>query len=210
MSRFNSIFAAVFVLLLTVATASAQAQDKTTGSIKGRVRVETGKPSEVAVIVRQGEREVTQGVTNSKGEFTINGLQPGVYSVTFRKPGLSVGTVNNVEVRAGKMRPLGDRLILTIDEGSIAFLRGSVFDPSGRSVPGARVELARIEADGNVKKLGDRVTTETGQFAFRLPPDKARYRVTVKAGGAKDATQDVTVDDAVVYRIALTLESAQQ
>jgi hypothetical protein len=158
------------------------------------------------VIVRQGEREITQGVTNGKGEFTINGLQPGVYSVTFRKPGLSVGTINEVEVRAGKVRPLGDRLVLTVDESSIAFLKGSVFDPSGRSVPGARVELARIEADGSLKKLGDRVTTETGQFAFRLPPDKARYRVTAKAGGAQDATQEVVIDDAVVYRVALTLE----
>lgn len=209
MSRFKSIFAAVFILLLTVGLAAAQ-QDKTTGSIKGRVRVETGKPSEVAVIVRQGEREIKQGSTNAKGEFTVNGLQPGIYSVTFRKPGLSVGTINNIEVRAGKVRPLGDRLVLTIDESSIAFLKGSVFDPSGRSVPGARVELARIEADGNLKKLGDRVTTETGQFSFRLPPDKAKYRVTAKAGGAQDATQEITVDDAVVYRIALTLEPAQK
>jgi hypothetical protein len=206
MSRFKLLLAAVFVLLISVA--SAAAQDKTTGSIKGRVRVETGKPSEVAVIVRQGEREITQGATNSKGEFIINGLQPGIYSVTFRKPGLSVGTVNDIEVRAGKVRPLGDRLVLTVDESSIAFLRGSVFDPSGRSVPGARVELARIEENGSLKKLADRITTETGQFAFRLPPDKARYRVTVKAGGAQDATQEVTVDDAVVYRIAVTLEPA--
>ncbi|HEX8745564.1 MAG TPA: carboxypeptidase-like regulatory domain-containing protein [Pyrinomonadaceae bacterium] len=204
MSRFKTIFAALS--LLPLLAMSVAAQDKTTGSIKGRVRVESGKPSDVAVIVRQGEREITQGTSNSKGEFTIGGLQPGVYSVTFRKPGLSVGTVNNVEVRAGKVRTLGDRLILTVDEGSIAFLRGSVFDPSGRSVPGARVEIARIEADGSAKKLADRVTTETGQFAFRLPPEKARYRVTAKAGGAQDASQEITIDDAVVYRVALTLQ----
>lgn len=204
MNRFKTIFAALSLLLLAVV--SVAAQDKTTGSIKGRVRVESGKPSDVAVLVRQGEREITQGVTNSKGEFSIDGLQPGVYSVTFRKPGLSVGTVNNVEVRAGKVRTLGDRLILTVDEGSIAFLRGSVFDPSGRSVPGARVEVARVEADGSVKKIADRVTTETGQFAFRLPPEKARYRVTAKAGGAQDTSQEITIDDAVVYRIALTLQ----
>lgn len=208
MSRFKTTFAALSILLLSLTVVAAQ--DKTTGSIKGRVRVESGTASEVAVIVRQGEREITQGVTNSKGEFTINGLQPGVYSVTFRKPGLSVGTVNNVEVRAGKVRPLGDRLILTVDESSIAFLRGSVFDPAGRSVPGARVELARIEADGRLKKLGDRVTTETGQFAFRLPPEKARYRVTAKAGGAQDASQEIAIDDAVVYRVALTLQPAQK
>ncbi len=145
-------------------------------------------------------------MTNSKGEFTVSGLQPGLYSVTFRKPGLSVGTINNVEVRAGKVRTLGDRLVLTVDEGSIAFLRGSVFDPMGRSVPGARVELARLEADGSAKKLSDRVTTETGQFVFRLPPDKAKYRVTVKADGAQTAIKDVEIDDAVVYRVALTLE----
>jgi hypothetical protein len=208
MSRFKTIFAAAFLLFMLVA--SAAAQDKTTGSLRGRVRVETGKPSEVAVIVRQGEREVTQGVTNSKGEFTINGLPPGIYSVTFRKPGLSVGTVNNVEVRAGKVRTLGDRLVLTVDEGSIAFLRGSIFDPAGRSVPGARVEISRIEADGSLKKIADRITTETGQFAFRLPPEKARYRVTAKAGGAEDASQEITIDDAVVYRIALTLEPTRK
>jgi hypothetical protein len=207
MSRFRLTFTAALFMILAVTIVAAQ--DKSTGSIKGRVRVEAGKPSEIAVIVRQGEREVTQGVTNSKGEFTVNGLQPGLYSVTFRKPGLSVGTVNNVEVRAGKVRPLGDRLILTIDESSIAFLKGSVFDPAGRSVPGARVEIARVEADGSLKKLGDRVTTETGQFSFRLPPDKAKYRVTAKAGGAKDSSQEITVDDAVVYRIALTLEPTQ-
>lgn len=205
MSRLWSICAAAFLIFSAVAAVPAQ-QDKTTGSIKGRVRVESGKASEVAVLVRQGEREITQSVTNAKGEFTVNGLQPGLYSVTFRKPGLSVGTINNVEVRAGKVRTLGDRLILTVDEGSIAFLRGSVFDPGGRSVPGARVELARLEADGSYKKLSDRVTTETGQFVFRLPPDKAKYRVTVKADGAQTAIKDVEVDDAVVYRVAVTLE----
>lgn len=207
MSRLRAIYGAA-IILLAMAVATVPAQDKTTGIIKGRVRVDAGKPSEVAVIVRQGEREVTQTQTNSKGEFTVSGLQPGLYSLTFRKPGLSVGTINKVEVRAGKVRTLGDRLVLTVDESSIAFLRGSVFDPAGRSVPGARVELARLEADGSLKKLSDRVTTETGQFVFRLPPDKARYRVTVKADGAQTATKDVEIDDAVVYRVAVTLEPA--
>jgi len=39
------------------------------GGIKGKVRVETGAPSGVAVIVRQGEREVARGVTDRNGEF---------------------------------------------------------------------------------------------------------------------------------------------
>jgi hypothetical protein len=208
MSRFKPIVAFAFLLTLSL-TALAQG-DKATGSIKGRVRVETGKPSEVAVIVRQNEREITQTTTNSKGEFTINGLQPGVYAVTFRKPGLSVGTMSNVEVRAGKVRALGDRLVLTVDEGSIAKVRGSVFTDSGLSVAGARVEIARIESDGSLKKLESRITTETGIFVFRLSPDRAKYRITVKADGAAPATKDIDVDDAVVYSVALTLGPAQK
>jgi hypothetical protein len=210
MSRFTIIFAVAFITILSFGGAAARAQDKTTGGIKGKVRVEAGNPSDVAVIVTQDEREIKQTTTNAKGEFLINALRPGVYAVTFRKPGLSVGAIKNIEVRAGKVRTLSDKLILTVDEGSLAFLRGSVFDPGGRSVAGARVELARVEADGSVKKIADRVTTETGQFAFRLPPDKARYRVTVKIQGAQDATKDVEIDDAVVYRVALTLEPAQK
>ncbi len=208
MSRFKPAIALAFLLFLSL-TASAQG-DKATGSIKGRVRVETGKPSDVEVIIRQEEREITHTTTNARGEFTVNGLQPGVYAVTFRKPGLSVGTINNVEVRAGKVRTLGDRLILTVDEGSIAKVRGSVFSTGGRSIPGARVEIARIEADGSLKKLDNRVTTETGIFVFRLPPDRAKYRITVKADGAAPATKDIEVDDAVVYSVALTLEPAQK
>lgn len=207
MSRIKPVMAFAFLLILSL---TALAQDKSTGSIKGRVRVETGKPSDVAVIVRQNEREITQTTTNSRGEFTINGLQPGVYAVTFRKPGLSVGTMNNIEVRAGKVRTLGDRLILTVDEGSLAKVRGSVFTESGRSVAGARVEIARVESDGSLKKLDSRVTTETGIFVFRLPADRAKYRITVKADGASPATKDIDVDDAVVYSIALTLEPAQK
>lgn len=208
MYRFKPLIA--FIFILGVAALTVGAQDKTTGSIRGRVRVETGKPSDVTVLVRQDEKEITQTTTNTKGEFVVNGLRPGIYSVTFRKPGLSVGTIKGIEVRAGKVRTLSDRLVLTVDEGSLAFVRGSVFDPAGRSVPGARVELARQEADGSFKKLADRITTETGQFAFRLPPDRARYRLTVKAEGALDAIKEIAVDDAVVYRVAVTLEPAQK
>ncbi len=209
MNRFSTISATIFVLLLIAA--SAVAQDKSTGSIKGKVRVETGSAAQIAVIIRQGEREVTQGVTTNKGDFLVSGLKPGRYSVTFRKPGLVVGTINDVEVTAGKTRTLSDRLFLRVDDSSLALLRGSVFDPSGRSVRGARVELARIEADGSLKKVGDaRVTTETGRFMYRLPPDKATYRVTVKAQGAQETSKEIVIDDAVAYNIAVTLEPKQQ
>ena len=200
----------VIATLLVVAAVSfgqskSQGKDKTLGAIKGKVRVETGTPGDVTVVVRRGETEVTRATTQKNGEFVVSGLTPGRYGLTFRKPGLSVGSMEDIEVVAGKTRSLGDRLILTIDEGSIAFLSGSVFSADGRSVPNAKVELARIQEDGSAKKIDGRVTTETGSFKFRLSPEPGKYRVSVKPSNGEPVTKDVDVDGAAVYRVALSL-----
>ncbi len=193
------------VVLGMIVAAVAAAQDRSTGAIKGKVRVETGTPAGVSVAIREGEREIGHVVTEKNGNFVITKLKPGLYGLTFRKPGLSVGTIESIEVKAGKTRSLGDRLILTIDEGSIAFIRGSVFSSEGRSVPGAKVELSRIQDDGSGKKIDGRVTNETGQFVFRLTPDTAKYRVSVKVEGREAISQEVAIEGAAVYRVALSL-----
>jgi hypothetical protein len=110
-------------------------------------------------------------------------------------------------LKAGQKRVLQD-LILGIDEGSIAFLRGSVFTESGRSIPGVRVELARIVAENSIQKIDSRITGETGEFVFRLSPETARYRVTVRSEKAEPVSKDVEIDSAAVYRVALTLKAA--
>jgi hypothetical protein len=202
----KTVFAlSVMVAVMVAAAAVSVAQDKSLGAIKGKVRVETGTPAGVTVVVRRGETEVTRVETAKNGEFLVSRLTPGKYGLTFRKTGLSIGTIEDVEVKAGKTRSLGDRLVLTIDEGSIAFLSGSVFNADGRSVPNAKVELARILDDGSVKKIDGRITTETGSFKFRLSPEAAKYRVSVKSDRGEPVSQDVDIDGAAVYRIALSL-----
>lgn len=197
----------VFILLGVVFLASnAPAQDRSTGGLKGKVRVETGHPSGVAVVVRQGEREVARELTDKKGDFLISRLSPGFYGVTIRKPGLSVGTIENVEVKAGKTKSLGDNLVLAIDEGSIAFIRGSIFNEDGRSLPNVRVELSKIQDDGTLKKIDGRVSNEIGSFVFRLTPDAGKYRITAKLGNGEPVSEDVEVDGAAVYRIALSIK----
>jgi hypothetical protein len=202
----------VSLVALTAPGFAAQRQGQrlppTTGSVKGRVRVQQGSAAGVSVVVREGEREVARTETNGKGEFEFNGLAPGDYGLTLRKPGLQVGRMEKVEVRAGKTRTLNDGLYLPIDEGALALLRGAVFDAAGRSFPGAKVELAQVLSGGNLRKIGSRVTNETGSFNFRLPPEAATYRVTVRAEGRGSVTKDVEVDGAAVFRIALTLGSA--
>lgn len=207
----KTIFAFLAALLLTVGAFAQNRPDGGIkgGGIKGKVRVETGTPAGVAVVVRLGEREVARGVTDKKGEFVVSRLVPGRYGVTFRKPGLSVGTIENIEVKAGKTRSLGDNLVLSIDEGSIAFIRGSVFNEDGRSVPNVKIELARILDDGTVKKIDGRVTNETGSFVFRLTPEVGRYRVTAKPNGGEPVSKDVEIDGAAVYRIALSVKTSK-
>src|ERR1700752_952033 len=196
----------LFLFAITLCFASVTpGQDKSLGAIKGKVRVETGTPAGVIVVVRRGEKEVTRSTTDKNGDFLVAKLTPGIYGVTFRKPGLSIGSLEDIEVKAGKTRSLGDRLILTIDEGSIAFLSGSVFNPSGRSAANAKVELSRILEDGSTKKIDSRITTETGSFKFRLSPDFGKYRVSVKPEGSEPITKDVEIDGAAVYRVALSL-----
>jgi Carboxypeptidase regulatory-like domain len=195
-------------ITLTFLGAGSMAQDRATGGIKGKVRVETGGPAGVTVVVRQNEREINRVLTDKSGSFVVQRLPAGNYALTFRKPGLSVGTIDNVEVKAGKTHSLGDRLILTIDEGSIAFIRGSIFNQDGRSVAGAKVELGKVLEDGSTKKIDGRVTNETGSFVFRLTPDTAKYRLTVKPNNGEPISQDVEVDGAAVYRVALSIPAA--
>ena len=205
----NRILNSGAVCLLVLLAVSGFAQDRSTGGIKGKVRVETGTPGGVSVIVRQGEREVARGVTDKNGEFVVSRLAPGRYGITLRKPGLSVGSLEDVEVKAGKTRSLGSRLVLSIDEGSIAFIRGSVFNQDDRSVPNVRIELAKIEGDGMARKIDGRVTNEIGSFVFRLSPEVARYRVTAKPNGGEPVSKDIEIDGAAVYRVALSIKPAE-
>ncbi len=180
------------------------AQDKNTAAIKGKVRVEKGSAAGVAVILRQEDREIMRTITDKRGDFIVARIAPGVYGITLRKPGLAIGSIENIEVRAGQTRALGDHLFLKIDEGSIAFIKGSVFNEGGRIVRGVRVELSKIIDENSTQKVDARVTDDDGLFVFRLPPEPAKYRVTLKAEGAETMTKDVEVESAAVYRVSLT------
>jgi len=204
------IFLAMAVLLALAGACVAQGKDKTTGTLKGKVAVEKGNAGGVEVSLLQAEDEIARTTTSKGGDFVFNRIHPGTYRVKFRKAGLAVGTVDAVTVKAGETRNLSKGIFLNIDEGSITFIRGSVFTETGRSVSGVRVELARVINETSIQKLDSRITGETGEFVFRLPPSSAKYRLTLKADGAETASKDVDVEGAAVYRIALTYKQAQK
>jgi hypothetical protein len=211
MKRFKTISISLLVLLLLATVCAAQKNkhkaEPTTGGVKGRVRVDDGAtPEGVRVSLRRGEdEEVAHTVTDRKGDFEIGGVEPGTYSLMFRKNGLKTAELKPYVVRVGKADSLGDRVFLPVDESSLTFVKGSVFSAEGRSIEGARVELFQLLSDGTTKKLDGRVSNEVGEFSFRLRPEAARYRVTAKGEGG-EAAQDVEVEGAMIYRVALSLK----
>jgi Carboxypeptidase regulatory-like domain len=192
---------ALLVFSLSVVGA---AQDKTSGAIKGKVRVERGSPSGVAVILLDGDREVTRVQSDKRGDFAISHVAPGVYSVRLRKPGLMVGTIDDVAVKAGQTRTLGDHLYLSVDAGSLALINVSVFDQNGRSVPDVRVDLMKVISDNQVEKVDTHETDESGQFIFRLPPAPAKYRLIIMSSDAERFSRDIEIEMAARYSVALT------
>ena len=209
MNRFRVGGVVALALLLAcvcVGQKNKKPQPASPGGLKGKVRVEAGASAEgVSVVVRADEREVARATTDSNGRFEIDNLAPGRYSIIFRKQGLRTAEMKDFEVGAGKVRSLGDRVYLPVDEGSIAFLKGSVFTADGRSVEGAQVELARVLADGSAQKIDGRVTNDLGEFSFRLTPVAARYRVTARYGGLLPVSKEIDIEGAAIFRIALSL-----
>lgn len=182
---------------------SASAQS---GGIKGRVRSASGRGIPGATITaRIDGKEVKTVRTGEDGGFTMRGIDAGKYTVVFDAPGYSSGTYYNVEIKKNNVRDLGDRLILSIDRGTQVLVRGSVFFKEGTSITGAKVELARINADGSVKSIGTAYTNVSGEFTFRQPEGAAKFRVTATYKGVS-GSKDVEVDMAAVYRLAISLE----
>jgi hypothetical protein len=194
------------VLLALLLAGLCAGQTTKPGGVKGKVRVEEGASAEnVTISVRADEREVASATTDRNGRFEITGVAPGRYSLVFRKAGLRTAEIKDYEINAGKVRALGDRVYMPVDEGSLALLRGSVFRADGHSLGGAEVQLFRLLADGTAQKIDGRVTNDLGQFAFRLLPTAARYRVTAKFGGFPPVSKEIDIEGPSVYRVGLSI-----
>lgn len=198
------LLASLFVL------ASVVAFGQSTGGVKGKVRTARGGGiAEASVTARQKGQDIKTVTTDSKGEFVLDGLESGSYNLVFTKNGYGAGTLYNIEVKKNKITDLPDRLILTTDQGTQVIVRGSVFNQDGVSLYGVKVEIERIAEGGARKKVGSGYTSEAGEFTFRFPEGTAKFRVTASAKGVS-ASKEVTVDNAAIYRLAITLNLAKE
>lgn len=204
---FNKVLkTSLFVLALFAALASAVFAQET-GGIKGKVRTASGNGiANATVSARQNGADVKTVTADSKGEFVLNGLAPGKYNVLFDAKGYASGVLYNVEVKKRNVRDLGDRLILSIDRGSLVIVQGSVFYKEGTSVTGAKVDCEEILSDGSTKKLGTTTTSSDGEFTFKMRPGVSNLRLRATMKGVT-GSKDVVIDEgAAVYRLSILLD----
>jgi hypothetical protein len=207
----------IFITLLTMLCATfAMAQQKT-GTLKGRIEDEKGKPIAEAEIhaMSSRTRNVKEAVTDKDGNYSFE-LEPDDYTVSIDAEGFKGGTMTQMlQVEEGKETKA--KTIKLYKAAKSSLLRGAVFDENGFSLPGVRLKLVRVPNDAEArdkKKLEpvkqDYLTNSRGEFAFRLPPMRARYQVTAMRSGYKPQvkTVDVNADESVP--LAFTLETIKE
>jgi len=198
----------LFASIFFVVSFSVHAQE--TGGVKGKIRTAQGDGIAAATVTaRQNGEDVKSVVSDAKGNFVLDGLKAGNYNVVFNKNGYGSGVLYNVEVKKKKTRDLGERLVLTVDQGMQVIIKGSVFAPDGRSVGGAEIKIEKISSDGSLKKVGSSVASYSGEFTFRFSEEVAKYRVTASAKGST-ASKEIEVDGAAIYRLAITLKMSKE
>lgn len=212
----KKIFVSLFIVFLTLAAFSAFGQSK--GILKGKVEDEKGKPiagAEVRIMSTR-DRSIKEAKTDASGNYSFE-VEPGTYTVNFDAEGYTGGPHREMQqVEGGKETKVTTIQLPKAKRTSL--VRGAVFDSEGRSLGGARVKLVRVrieEDDKDSKKKftslsRDYVTNSRGEFAFRLPPIKARYRVTATLDGYKSETKQIDVDESESVPLAFSLEVAKK
>jgi hypothetical protein len=209
MKRFFVSLLGVFCLIAT-----AFAAQQTTGTLKGRIENDKGKPIAGAEVraMRSRDRSVKETKTSEAGNYSFE-LEPDDYTVSFDAEGYQGGTlVQMQQVEEGKETE-GKTIRLVKAGQRTSLIRGAVFDSSGASLAGVHLKLARVPTDDEekdrkrIKSLSLSYTTNShGEFAFRVPAARARYQITATLNGYKREIKIVDVNESEAVPLAFSLE----
>lgn len=200
------------LIVVCMAAAGAAAPQKT-GTLKGKIEDQKGKPIAGAEVraMSNRDRSVKEARTDDGGNYLFE-LEPAEYVVSFDAEGFSGGTLREMQqVEEGKETQV--KTIQLPKAKPTSLVRGAVFDASGHSLAGVAVKLARIPTDEEAKDgkkiksyKEERITNSRGEFAFRLPSARARYRVTASLREYISQTKTVDVSESEAVPLAFSLE----
>jgi len=199
----------IWVAVITIAAAGSQQK---TGTLKGKIEDQKGKAiAGVEVrIMSSRDRSISETKTDANGVYSFE-VPPDEYTVSFQAEGYQEGSLQEMQqVEEGKETHV--KTIRLPKATHTSLIRGSVFDFQGRSISGARIKLVRIPTEDEQKEgkhfkglSRDYISNNHGEFAFRLPSARARYRITAAAPGYRPDTKDVDVNESESVPVAMTL-----
>jgi len=78
---------------------------------------------------------------------------------------------------------------------NFSLIKGTVFTPDGRPVPGAKITIVRsgIEAKEQKKSRKEAISDRLGEFAFRMDVGPAKFHLSVEAQGFPKQEKEVEV-----------------
>lgn len=175
-------------------------------SVVGRVKERDGKALE-GVVIRASTTDGKQAgetTSDARGEFELLGLSAGDYVFTFERKGFQTFTTRGLPVEAGEKVKLRRVIEMAPERPPYAVVRGAVFTAEGFSLPNANITIEKVGEGKRLKR--ETVSVDGGEFGFRLPPEKAIYKVTATARGFVTGSKEIEVSADEVRQIALTLE----
>ena len=145
------------VLFCFAGSVLATAQEKT-GTLKGKLENEKGKPLEGAEVraLRSRDRSLKETKTDQAGNYSFE-LAPDDYTISFDAEGYRGGNLIQMQqVEEGK-----ETVVKTyrLDKAShpTSKISGAVFDSTGASLAGAHLKLVRIPTAEEEQERGPRV-----------------------------------------------------
>lgn len=151
------------------ASIPATSNDKSTGTISGRVVTSSGEPLPGASVSVSsiGAQRFKNATSDSSGEFKIDGLEAGLYRVSAFVPAYAPAPVPGPSETA-TYHHIGDSVTITLSKGAV--ITGTVTNANG-PLTGVGVHAIRIrDEDGKILPFGigyrERQTDDRGVYRF--------------------------------------------
>ncbi|HKF54936.1 MAG TPA: carboxypeptidase-like regulatory domain-containing protein, partial [Blastocatellia bacterium] len=141
----------IFVVVAFCAIAAVGVQQKT-GTLKGKIEDEKGKPIAGATvrIMSSRDRSVSETKTDAGGAYSFE-VKADEYTVSFEAQGYQEGSLQDMQ-QVEESKETRVKTIRLPKATHTSLIRGTVFDFQGRSISGARIKLVRIPTEEEQKE----------------------------------------------------------
>lgn len=208
----RSIAGVAAVLFLIVAAGSAMAEQQPKCRIAGTVLSDTGRPVKFATVQLYLEQPAGRGdaspttVTDRKGKFVLDNLQPGVYRLQVYQVGYlgSQSSDASMQITLEEGQEITD---LQIELTSGSAITGKVTDEDGDPLVNVSVTVWQKDQQGYLRQVNQSQTDDRGVYRiFGLPAGEYVVSCHVPQNMGRQASYGVVYyPDAILQKDATAL-----